>query len=92
MKKYIFVCLVHRLNFDEMEDQKEKMFFVECQSEDLETAHKKIKERIYQINGHIENELFLSCNSLYTGTKKVKTIELQKLNYISIQHKSFNLI
>jgi hypothetical protein len=91
MKTYTFVCLVHRLDFDTMEDKKEKMFFVESQSEDLKTAHEKVKDKLYQINGHIENRLFLSCNSLYTGTKKVKTIQLDKLNYISIEYKSFNI-
>lgn len=89
---HTFTCLVHRLDFEHMEDHNEKMFFVRSDSEELEEAHHKLKERLQQMNDQMEDETFLSCHSLYVGKRKVNAIELNKLNAFSIHHKSINLM
>lgn len=86
-KKYKMVCVLYRLDFEEVEDKNVHYWIIESTQDDRGLALKEVKDRIYDINTQIPNKFVIGVAGYYTGELKAKITHINDFDLTLVKHK-----
>jgi hypothetical protein len=83
-KKHIILCVLHEINFEEMENRHMSHGFYESDQPDLGLALHEVKEKVQKINDQIGDEFLISVEGLYAGDIPitVKPVSALDIDYV----------
>lgn len=86
-KKHVILCVLHEINFEEMENSHLSHGFYESDQPDCGLALHEVKEKVKEINAQIGDEFLLSVEGLYAGDIPITVKQIKNLDIDYVKEK-----
>ncbi|USK72628.1 hypothetical protein [Peribacillus asahii] len=87
VQKHILLCLLHKLNFDTLENETLDWIFVESDQADFGLAQYKLSKKVGMLNKRLKDEFFISIHGFYHGKSRVKSVPVEDFDCCFIKRK-----
>lgn len=78
--KYRILCVLHEVNFDEVDDKILDYIIVESNQLDLGLAIHQVRKRVDEFNKVIDQKYLISVDGYYRGKAKNKAVHVNEFN------------
>lgn len=87
MKEYLFLCKIHTIDWENIEDELNGVFFVKASANDVKQANKDIDNKLNELNVKLPEDTILSNSGLYRNNIdinnyiKLSDLEIENIPY-----------